>query len=162
VVGNGSHQPRKVLTSAGAVEVVAPRGQRPPHRTRHRRTLQVLLSDPAALGPQDPKITEVLPLWKCIRRRSRSEPPPHDHIPTEWLVLNRHSQISNTVGGDRANYRSTASAIRPYPACGGGKQARCDACTPSTMIGSCRQPDDAVLGIFNGTHGQARRGVRGR
>ncbi|MDA4088304.1 hypothetical protein MHAS44199_21800 [Mycolicibacterium hassiacum DSM 44199] len=81
VVRNGYHQPRKVLTAAGAVEVKAPRvndrrvdpdtgerkrfssailpawarksaGQRPPRRPRHGRAQAVLLGDPAGLGAQ--------------------------------------------------------------------------------------------------------------
>jgi hypothetical protein len=58
VVRNGSHQPREVLTSAGAVQVVVrghAAGQRRAHRPGHRRTDAVLLGDPAALVPQDPE-----------------------------------------------------------------------------------------------------------
>ena len=36
VVRNGYHQPREILTSAGAVEVTVPRGQRQAHRPGHR------------------------------------------------------------------------------------------------------------------------------
>ena len=55
VVRNGSHQPREVLTSAGAVEVTAPRvnDRRVDPDTGARRP--VLLGDPAALVPQDPE-----------------------------------------------------------------------------------------------------------
>src|SRR5215470_9349458 len=54
VVRNGSRQPCEVLTSAGAVEVVAP-------QVNDRRTdpdngaSPVLLGDPAAVVPQDPE-----------------------------------------------------------------------------------------------------------
>src|SRR3712207_7380467 len=55
VVRNGSHRPREVLTSAGAVEVVAPRvnDRRVDPDTGER--MRVLLGDPAALVPQDPE-----------------------------------------------------------------------------------------------------------
>jgi hypothetical protein len=62
VVRNGTHQPREVLTSAGAVEVVAP-------RVNDRRTDPVTGERcrfaSAILPPwcrKTPKITEVLPL----------------------------------------------------------------------------------------------------
>ena len=55
VVRNGSHQPREVLTAAGAVEVVAPRvnDRRTDPDTGERQP--VLLGDPAAVVPQDPE-----------------------------------------------------------------------------------------------------------
>ena len=55
VVRNGSHQPREVLTSAGAVEVVAPRvnDRRIDPDTGER--LRFSLGDPAAVVPQDPE-----------------------------------------------------------------------------------------------------------
>jgi hypothetical protein len=62
VVCNGCHQPREVLTSAGAVEVVGPRVNDRRIEPGHRSAAAVLLGDPAALVPQDPKITEVRPL----------------------------------------------------------------------------------------------------
>ncbi len=94
VVGNGSHQPREVLTSAGAVEVTAPRvndrRSDPDTGGRHRFSSAIL----PAWCRKTPKITEVLPLlylhgsrraisgrrwassWArataCRRRRSRS------------------------------------------------------------------------------------------
>jgi hypothetical protein len=49
VVRNGSHEPREVLTAAGAVEVVAPRAR----RHRDRAAVPVQLGDPAAVVPQD-------------------------------------------------------------------------------------------------------------
>ena len=55
VVRNGSHRPREVLTSAGAVEVVAPRVNDRRVDPRRRRTPPVLLGDPAAVVPQDPE-----------------------------------------------------------------------------------------------------------
>ena len=61
-VRNGTHQPREVLTAAGAVEVVAPRVNDRRTDPRHGRTPAVLLGDPAALVPQDPEDTGVLPL----------------------------------------------------------------------------------------------------
>ena len=62
VVRNGSHQPREVLTSAGAVEVTAPRvnDKRTDPVTGERKRFS-----PAILPPwarKTPKITEVLPL----------------------------------------------------------------------------------------------------
>jgi hypothetical protein len=55
VVRNGCHQSREVLTSAGAVQVTAP-------RVNDKRTDPgtggagpVLLGDPAAVGAQDPE-----------------------------------------------------------------------------------------------------------
>ena len=62
VVRNGSHQPREVLTIGRRGGGGRAAGQQPPHRPRHRRAAAVLLGDPAAVVPQDPKITEVLPL----------------------------------------------------------------------------------------------------
>jgi transposase-like protein len=62
VVRNGSHQPREVLTSAGAVEVVAPRvndrGTDP--ETGQRRRFSSAILPPWAR--KTPKVTEVLPL----------------------------------------------------------------------------------------------------
>ena len=55
VVRNGSHQPREVLTPAGAVEVVAPRVNDRRIDPDTRRAASVLLGDPAALVPQDPE-----------------------------------------------------------------------------------------------------------
>ena len=62
VVRNGSHQPREVLTSAGAVEVVAPRvnDRRTDPQTGERcRFASAILP---AWCRKTPKITEVLPL----------------------------------------------------------------------------------------------------
>jgi transposase-like protein len=62
VVRNGSHQPREVLTSAGAVEVVAPRVN---DRRTDPLTGERLRFSSAILPPwcrKTPKITEVLPL----------------------------------------------------------------------------------------------------
>jgi transposase-like protein len=62
VVGNGSHQPREVLTSAGAVEVVAPRvndRRIDPDTGQRARFASAILP---AWCRKTPKITEVLPL----------------------------------------------------------------------------------------------------
>jgi transposase-like protein len=62
VVRNGTHQPREVLTSAGAVEVVAPRVN---DRRFDPNTGERLRFSSAILPPwcrKTPKITEVLPL----------------------------------------------------------------------------------------------------
>ena len=62
VVRNGTHQPREVLTSAGAVEVVAPRVN---DRRTDPDTNQRCRFSSAILPPwcrKTPKITEVLPL----------------------------------------------------------------------------------------------------
>ena len=62
VVRNGSHQPREVLTSAGAVEVIAPRVN---DRRTDADTGQRARFSSAILPPwcrKTPKITEVLPL----------------------------------------------------------------------------------------------------
>jgi hypothetical protein len=55
VVRNGSHQPREVLTAAGAVQVLAPRvnDRRTDPDTGERRRFSP--GDPAALVPQDPE-----------------------------------------------------------------------------------------------------------
>src|SRR5215212_2483980 len=62
VVRNGCHQPREVLTSAGAVEVVAPRvnDRRVDPDTGQRRRFSSAILPPWAR--KTPKITEVLPL----------------------------------------------------------------------------------------------------
>jgi len=62
VVGNGSHQPREVLTSAGAVEVTAPRvnDRRSDPVTGERKRFSSAILPPWAR--KTPKITEVLPL----------------------------------------------------------------------------------------------------
>ena len=62
VVRNGSHQPREVLTSAGAVEVTAPRvnDKRTDPETGERRRFSSAILPPWAR--KTPKITEVLPL----------------------------------------------------------------------------------------------------
>ena len=62
VVRNGSHQPREVLTSAGAVEVVAPRVN---DRRIDPQTGERCRFSSAILPPwcrKTPKVTEVLPL----------------------------------------------------------------------------------------------------
>src|SRR6478609_8688066 len=62
VVRNGSHQPREVLTSAGAVEVVAPRvndRRIDPDTGQRARFASAILP---AWCRKTPKITEVLPL----------------------------------------------------------------------------------------------------
>ena len=53
VVRNGSHQPREVLTSAGAVEVTAPRVNDKRTDPDTGRAAAVLLGDLAAVGAQD-------------------------------------------------------------------------------------------------------------
>ena len=62
VVRNGSRQPREVLTSAGAVEVVAPRvnDRRTDPDTGERKRFSSAILPPWAR--KTPKITEVLPL----------------------------------------------------------------------------------------------------
>ena len=62
VVRNGTHQPREVLTSAGAVEVVAPRvnDRRTDPDTGERRRFASAILPPWCR--KTPKITEVLPL----------------------------------------------------------------------------------------------------
>jgi len=62
VVRNGSHQPREVLTSAGAVEVVAPRvnDRRTDPDTSERRRFSSAILPPWCR--KTPKVTEVLPL----------------------------------------------------------------------------------------------------
>ena len=62
VVRNGSHQPREVLTSAGAVEVVAPRvnDRRVDPDTGERRRFSSAVLPPWCR--KTPKISEVLPL----------------------------------------------------------------------------------------------------
>jgi transposase-like protein len=62
VVRNGSHQPREVLTSAGAVEVVAPRvnDRRVDPQTGERHRFSSVILPPWAR--KTPKVTEVLPL----------------------------------------------------------------------------------------------------
>jgi transposase-like protein len=62
VVRNGSHQPREVLTSAGAVEVTAPRvnDKRTDPDTGERRQFSSAILPPWAR--KTPKITDVLPL----------------------------------------------------------------------------------------------------
>jgi transposase-like protein len=62
VVRNGSHQPREVLTSAGAVEVTAPRvnDKRTDPATGERKRFSSAILPPWAR--KTPKITEVLPL----------------------------------------------------------------------------------------------------
>ncbi|MFD2495131.1 IS256 family transposase, partial [Amycolatopsis jiangsuensis] len=62
VVRNGSHQPREVLTSAGAVEVTAPRvndKRVDPETGQRQRFASAILP---AWARKTPKITEVLPL----------------------------------------------------------------------------------------------------
>src|SRR6187399_530609 len=62
VVRNGSHQPREVLTSAGAIEVTAPRvnDRRTDPQTGERCRFSSAILPPWAR--KTPKITEVLPL----------------------------------------------------------------------------------------------------
>jgi transposase-like protein len=62
VVRNGSHQPREVLTSAGAVEVVAPRvnDRRTDPETGERQRFCSAILPPWCR--KTPKVTEVLPL----------------------------------------------------------------------------------------------------
>ena len=63
MVGNGYHQPREVLTSAGAVEVTAPRvnDKRPTDpATGERKRFSSAILPPWAR--KTPKVTEVLPL----------------------------------------------------------------------------------------------------
>ena len=75
VVRNGSHQPREVMTSAGAVEVVAPRVN---DRRIDPESGQRLRFSSAILPPwcrKTPKITEVLPptarpAWRATPRVS--------------------------------------------------------------------------------------------
>ena len=62
MVRNGSHQPREVLTSAGAVEVIAPRvnDRRVDPDTGERARFSSAILPPWCR--KTPKITEVLPL----------------------------------------------------------------------------------------------------
>ena len=86
VVRNGSHQPREVLTSAGAVEVVAPRVNDRRTDPDTGRAGPVLLGDPAAVVSQDPEdhrgVAAALPAravhraTSCPRWGSSSAPRP--------------------------------------------------------------------------------------
>ena len=62
VVRNGSHQPREILTAAGAIEVTAPRinDKRIDPETGERQRFSSSILPPWAR--KTPKITEVLPL----------------------------------------------------------------------------------------------------
>jgi len=62
VVRNGSHQPREILTSAGAIEVTVPRvnDKRIDPQTGDRQRFSSAILPPWAR--KTPKITEVLPL----------------------------------------------------------------------------------------------------
>jgi hypothetical protein len=62
VVRNGYHEPREVLTSAGAIEVTAPRvnDKRTDPDTGGRKRFRSVILPPWARKP--PKITDVLPL----------------------------------------------------------------------------------------------------
>ncbi|MFZ1286357.1 MAG: transposase, partial [Candidatus Phosphoribacter sp.] len=62
VVRNGRHQPREVLTSSGAIEVVAPRvnDKRTDDATGERKRFSSAILAPWCR--KSPKITEVLPL----------------------------------------------------------------------------------------------------
>jgi Transposase, Mutator family len=81
VVRNGSHQPREVLTSAGAVEVTAPRvnDKRTDPDTGERKQFSSAILPPWAR--KTPKITDVLPLLylhgpvqRGFRARARAVP----------------------------------------------------------------------------------------
>jgi hypothetical protein len=74
VVRDGYHQPREVLTSAGAMEVTAPRvndkGTDPDTGVRCRFSSAIL----PAWSRKTPKITEVLPLSAWARWRAVNAP----------------------------------------------------------------------------------------
>jgi transposase-like protein len=83
VVRNGSHQPRQVVTSAGAVEVTAPRvnDKRADADTGERRRFSSAILPPWAR--KTPKITEVLPLL-CLHGLSSG-----DFVPALGQFLGR-------------------------------------------------------------------------
>jgi predicted amidohydrolase len=76
VVRNGFHQPREVLTSAGAIEVTVPRvnDKRVDAATGERQRFSSAILPPWCR--KTPKVSEVLPLLTCtVCRRATSCPP---------------------------------------------------------------------------------------
>ena len=77
VVRNGYNKPREVLTSAGAVEVTAPRvnDKRVDPVTGERKRFSSAISPP--WSRKTPKIAAAVPAWPVIRRlRARPRPVP--------------------------------------------------------------------------------------
>src|SRR5580693_658672 len=81
VVRNGAAGPRTVLTSAGAVEVTAPRVNDKRTDPGHGRAEAVQLGDPAAVGAQDPAdqrgaaaVVPARPVQRGLRARARAVP----------------------------------------------------------------------------------------
>ena len=75
VVRNGYHQPRTVVTSAGAVEVKAPRGERQADGPGNRGAATVLLGDSARMGatfPADHRGSAAAVPARPVLRRLRS------------------------------------------------------------------------------------------
>jgi transposase-like protein len=91
VVRNGSHQPREVLTSAGAVQVTAPRvnDKRTEPVTGERKRFSSAILPPWAR--KAPKITEVLPLL-CLHGLSTG-----DFVPALGQFLGSSAGLSAAV-----------------------------------------------------------------
>lgn len=91
VVRNGSHQPREVLTSAGAVEVTAPRvnDKRIDADTGQRRRFSSSILPPWAR--KTPKVSEVLPLLYLHGLSSG------DFVPALGQFLGSSSGLSSSV-----------------------------------------------------------------
>jgi hypothetical protein len=92
VVRNGYHEPQEVLTSAGAVEGDRAAGQRQAHRRGDRGADAVLFGDLAAVGAEDPKITEVLLLLLYLHGLSNG-----DFVPALGQFLGSAAGLSAPV-----------------------------------------------------------------
>lgn len=107
VVRNGYHQPRQVLTSAGAVEVRAPRisDKRvdPETGERHRFSSAIL----PAWARKTPKVTEVLPLLSLHGLSTSDFGPGVGSVPRllGWVVRLGDRPVDRDLAGRAARLR---------------------------------------------------------
>jgi len=107
VVRNGCHEPREVLTSAGAVEVQAPRvnDKRIDPDTGERQRFRSVILPPWCR--KTPKITEVLPLlylpWAVLwgLRACTGPVPRHEQRPVQLGDHQAHRDLAGRATGFR-------------------------------------------------------------
>ncbi|WP_406278754.1 transposase [Streptomyces sp. NBC_00191] len=110
VVRNGYHQPRKVTTAAGAVEVKAPRvnDRRVDEATGERKRFASAILPPWCR--KSPKVSEVLPLLYLHGLSSGDFVPALEQFLEHWIHLRTTNPIESTFATVRLRTKVTKGA----------------------------------------------------